>query len=55
MSIKFKLNGTKRTTISCDGENEEEPTYEVKVIDNNIYFYCPVDNDTILQLTSHIR
>tara|TARA_X000000950_G_scaffold280529_1_gene375348 strand:+ start:3113 stop:3733 length:621 start_codon:yes stop_codon:yes gene_type:complete len=55
MSFKFSL-GNSKTTISCDdAESEEENESEVTVIDNNIYFYCPVSNESILALTKHIR
>ena len=39
-------------------EEEEETTEEgeeVKVIDNNIYFYCPVSMNSILELTLSIK
>ena len=54
MSFKFSL-GNSKTTISCDDAEEEEDVSEVTVIDNNIYFYCPVSNESILALTKHIR
>ena len=55
MSVKFNLSRA-GTTISCDdADPEDETVSEVTVIDNNIYFYCPVSNESILQLTKHIR
>ena len=38
-----------------DAEETPEEGEEVKVIDNNIYFYCPVSMNTILELTLIIK
>ncbi len=38
-----------------DDEVDDEENIEVKVCDNDIYFYCPVTNNTILQLTIAIK
>lgn len=46
--FKFKME---------DGEEEEEEVVEseVKVLNNNIYFYCEVSKETILDLNYHIE
>jgi ATP-dependent Clp endopeptidase proteolytic subunit ClpP len=46
--FKFKME---------DGEDDEEEVVvsEVKVLNNNIYFYCEVSKETILDLNFHIE
>jgi len=41
--------------IKNDETVEEEIEPEVKIVDNNIYFYCPVNNKTILDLTLAVK
>ena len=48
--LKGKIYKMEETEEDTDEDNET-----VKVVDNNIYFYCPVTMNTILELTLSIK
>lgn len=54
-NMSNKNKNKKLVVYKADDESEEEEIDEVRVIDNNIFFYCPVTTETILQLTMHIK
>jgi ATP-dependent Clp protease protease subunit len=49
------MSGSKKRMDEVLEVEEEEYECNVKIVDNNIYFYCEVSNETVLQLTLSLK